>query len=80
MLETRAAAAASSAATNAMLKRVAARTGAMTWDPVEVLCPNGPCIYQGRMLTYYKDTGHLTNGGSRLLLLPLIQAMAAQMR
>lgn len=65
---------------NAMLKRVAAQTGATTWDPADVLCPSGPCVYQRQMLTYYKDTGHLTKEGSRTLLLPMIQALADRLR
>ena len=52
---------------NAILKRVAARVGAATLDPVAVLCPKEACLYHDRMRTLYADSSHLNAEGSLLL-------------
>lgn len=51
-----------------ILRQVAAETGAIVIFPADVLCRSGWCMTRDGDVLLYRDRGHLTAGGSRMLV------------
>lgn len=60
------------AAPTAMLRDVAAATGATVLDPADVLCASGSCVYEQDAVSIYLDDNHLSMAGA-LLLAPALE-------